>query len=144
MKILENRDGTNYEDIAAIDSKTGKVIAYNSNSLHEGKSGFTKEQYELIRNHGSKITLIHNHPNSSRLSYKDISTLFKYDFLDGEISIGHDGSIYYAHSAKKEFDIDTYYDSVYNEFKEEYGSMLAKLYATDVLYETGFFKVESR
>ena len=71
MKILEHRDGTILEDMVVLDAKTGKVIAKNTESKESGKTGLTQEQYRRYQKEKGKKILLHNHPNSDRLSFTD-------------------------------------------------------------------------
>lgn len=143
MKILEHRDGTDFEDVVAIDSRTGKVIVRNDTSVQSGKTGFTEEQYKEYLKHNGDIILLHNHPNGGRLSYVDISTVFNEEKIVATIAVGHDGSLHYLFNPNKKIDIDNEYKKVYNVFKEEYGDdVLADHLATSVLYKSGVFEYE--
>lgn len=147
MRILEHRDGTGYEDIVAIDAKTGEVVVKNTLSNQIGKSGFTEEQHERLLRHPGKVILLHNHPNSSRLSYADISTLFKNDCIAGGVAVGHDGSVHFIMNLKrkKDLSIDKLWNVVYNRLLEEVQDEdIARHRALDFLYESNLFVYESR
>ena len=144
MEMLEHRDGTDCEDIAAINLNTGEVIAFNTSATEPGKSGFTEDEYRRIVDSKAEILIVHNHPNSSRLSYKDLRTLFKYDFVGVEMAICHDGDLYIAYEPDRSFDIESYYQRAYNDYKQIYKKKQAKLFATDRLYGSGTFKYERR
>lgn len=144
MKMLEHRDGTPFEDMVAIDARTGKVILSVTDSEDIGKLTISQEDYDKIVNYNGKLILLHNHPNSSRTSYTDISRL-KENSVYAIASVGHDGSISYVYDLKENFDIEKFWEEAYNNYKEIYGdNILAKHYATDLLYELGVFKTESR
>lgn len=144
MKILEHRDGTDYEDIAAINLKTGEVLAFNTSSTRPGISGFTEKEYRKITESKSNIVIVHNHPNNSRLSYKDLQTLFQYDYVRMEIAICHNGDIAFAYDPVRNFDIEAFYQKAYNTYKEVYGKKQSELFATDKLYDSDTFKYERR
>lgn len=144
-RMLEHRDGTGFEDLVLIDSKTGKKITENISSTSYGKTGLRTEQYNEYLNHDGKIGLIHNHPNSSRLSYKDIKTMFDNDKIDFTVSVGHNGNVHIAYDPDRSIDIDKSWNELYNVLKKDLSNdLLAKHRALDALYESGIFKHESR
>lgn len=118
MKILEHRDGTPYEDMVVIDSRTGKVVDSVFECDEFGKLKITLEQYKKIHDHKGHVALLHNHPNSSRPSYLDIAKL-KEANIDAVFSIGHDGSVYKVFDLDDKFDIDFFYNKVYNDLKKK-------------------------
>lgn len=144
--ILEHRDGTNYEDIVALDSRTGNVISSNYNSINEGSTGFNREQYEMIMKNKNNIVLMHNHPNSSRPSIADIRTLFKEDKINYSVVICHDGDIHIISNPNRKLDIDKIYSDLYNEYVDMFGNKdIARIKATDDLYGMkGLFNYEKR
>lgn len=145
LKMLEHRDGTDLEDIVALDARTGEVIVCNNLSLQSGKTGFTEEQYRLYCKHKGDKILLHNHPNSSRLSYADLLTLFNNEEVVCTIAVGHDGSVCIASNPDREVHIDKVYESLYNNYKQEYqNSDISKLHAMDDIYDLGAFKYEKR
>lgn len=144
MKMLEHRDGTDCEDIAAINLRTGEIIAFNTSATKPGKSGFTEDEYRRIVDSKAEILIVHNHPNSSRLSYKDLKTMFQFDFVKMEMAVCHNGDINLAYDPDRNFDIESYYQRAYNDFKEIYGKKQSELFATDKLYDSETFKYERR
>lgn len=148
MKMLEHRDGTNCEDIVALDARTGKVIVKNTMSIQEGKTGFTKEQYEIFLQHEGEVIILHNHPNGSRLSMVDILTLFKNDSVIGGVAVGHDGSLHSIMNLSREIsfeDIDNLWHRVYNAFVGKLKNKdIANHYALDVIYGSDLFEYERR
>lgn len=144
MKMLEHRDGTDFEDMIAIDSRTGKIIESITDSKIPGRIPISESQYKKIQHHPGNITLLHNHPNSSRPSFVDIQKL-KEPNIDSVISVGHDGSVFRVYDLDKKFDVDKFYHDVYNEYKQICkDDILAEKYATDALYEIGIFKFDRR
>lgn len=144
MRMLEHRDGTPFEDMVAIDARTGKIVESVTDSNIVGKVKLTNAQYEKITGYNGSIILLHNHPNSSRVSYADILAL-KENNVNAVVAVGHDGSVNIVSELNKEFDIEKFWKEAYNGYQEIYkDDILAEHYATDDLYRLGIFKVESR
>lgn len=94
LEMLEHRDGTNSEDIAAIDIRIGNRLFFNMSTIDESKVNPTLEEYKLIENNDDKVILIHNHPLSGRPSWADIKTLqLGKKYIDRSIIIGHKGNV---------------------------------------------------
>ncbi len=145
MQILEHRDGTELEDIVALDARTGKIITKNILSVQPGKTGFTKEQYKVFEKHSGDIIILHNHPNGSRPSATDIKTLFNNESVVATIAVGHDGSVHIISKPNRKINVDRKWDKLYNEYVEVVNNKdLAEHYATDVLYKAKIFDYESR
>ena len=149
MKILEHRDGTDYEDIVALDARTGDVIVKNALSVQKGKTGFTEEQYKALVKREGKVVLLHNHPNGSRPSFTDISSLFENSsFVSGSVAVGHDGSVHLISNPSTQIDkktLDKLWNELYNDAVKDYQDKdLASHYALDDIYKTGLFDYEER
>lgn len=139
--ILEHRDGTAFEDVAVIDSRTGKLIATNNTYEKTFKSAMTQEEYTKVLNHKGGTVIIHNHAESTRLSKTDIFTAFATKNTDVSVAVGHNGSVHCIYDINRKIDIDKIYNLVYNSILEEYGNKdLATIKATDALYKSGAFK----
>lgn len=140
-KILEQRDGTEYESVSAIDYKTGEHIVSNGTYDVPFKSAMTKEEYSKIDNYNGEILLIHNHAQGTRLSKADIFTAFAQLNVTASMAVGHDGSIHYIYDFNRDIDIDKIYQEVYNKYISMYGNKeLANIKATDMLYRIKAFK----
>lgn len=95
-RILKHRDGTNGEDLYAIDLATGKTVtscvSSNVASSVKPTRKFVKKVTEAT-GEGRRIALLHNHPASRIPSAVDLLPVG-----DGGCSLGiiaaHDGSIY--------------------------------------------------
>lgn len=95
--------------------------------------------------HSGSVTIIHNHPNSSRISFTDIKTMFDNDKSDVIIAVGHDGSVYRVHSPNRNFDIAKFEEMVYNKYVNMYqNGRIATIKMTDDLYALGVFAFERR
>ena len=145
MQMLEHRDGTDLEDMVLLDSRTGKLITQNITSQKSGRTGLTDEQYADYLKYNGTVTIIHNHPNSSRVSFTDIKTMFLNDKVDTVIAVGHDGSVYKVYNPNRDFDIEKFEDLVYNKYVNIYqDTKLASIKMTDELYSLGVFEFERR
>ena len=145
MRILEHRDGTDMEDMVLLDSRTGKVITQNLESQKSGRTGLTDKQYADYLLHSGDVTIIHNHPNGSRVSFTDIRTMFVNKKVNTVVAVGHDGSVYKVFNPNREFDIDNFREMVYSKYLEEYrDEKLAEIRMTDALYNLGVFEFERR
>lgn len=97
VEILEHRNGTRYEDLAYIDSKTGKIIVnkdydYYENGISSCKPN--KPMVKLLEDAESKtIIAVHNHPGSSTPSFADIISASKRGYKYGMV-VCHNGTIY--------------------------------------------------
>lgn len=139
-KILEHRDGTQFEDLVVMDAKTGQVIATNISFDSKLATGLTRENYEKVLNHKGDIILLHNHPGGGRLSIADIFSAYKQNNVAISIAVGHDGTIHYINNINRKIDIESQYNLEYNKLKQTgIPAGLAKLKATDKIYESGYF-----
>lgn len=95
-RILKHRDGTNGEDLYAIDLATGRTITSCVNSTvgstvaPPAKFG---EKVEAAIGDGRRVALLHNHPRSGVPSAADLLTVGGKG-CDMGIIAAHDGSIY--------------------------------------------------
>jgi len=145
MKMLEHRDRTECEDMILIDARTGKYVTGNTQSTKPGRVGLTDEQFSEVQAHKGNVIIIHNHPNSSRVSYKDILTMYEHTNVSAVVAVGHDGSVQIVSNLNRKFEIDKYWEDAYNEAVTTYqDEKLATHKATTALYELGVFDTESR
>jgi len=145
MRMLEHRDGTPFEDMVLVDARTGKFIVGNMDSKVVGRTGLTKKQFSTLSKHKGDAIIVHNHPNSSRISYKDILTMYKNNNISAIVAAGHDGSIQMVSELNRKIPIDKLWEKVYNDNVSVYGDKkLAEHKALTTLYDLGIFKVESR
>lgn len=94
---LNNRDGTQTEELYAISLKTGDEIS----RIAEQKYSFGVKRTDKFTKAlsyadkiGDEILLIHNHPRGLPPSISDINVLTLNKNISG-ITVGHDGSVYY-------------------------------------------------
>lgn len=146
LEMLEHRDGTNSEDIAAIDIRTGNRLFLNMSAIDESKVNPTPEEYKLIENNDDKVILIHNHPLSGRPSWADIKTLqLGKKYIDRSIIIGHKGNVTEISLSKRNKDIIKAFKKWYNDYiRDGFTKQESILKATDKLYEKKVFRYVER
>lgn len=146
LEMLEHRDGTNSEDIAAIDIRTGNRLFLNTSAIDESKVNPTPEEYKLIENNDDKVILIHNHPLSGRPSWADIKTLqLGKKYIDRSIIIGHKGNVTEISLSKRNKDIIKAFEKWYNDYiRDGFTKQESVLKATDKLYEKKVFHYVER
>lgn len=141
ITMLEHRNNTNYEDLAAIDARTGQLIVQNTDSNVEFKSGFNKKQHNKFNDSEASKIMIHNHPTSSRPSDTDFITAEKNN-LTGALIIGHDGTIY-SYSVKKDFEFNNKFKNWYNIYRKNgYPNEIAYSKAMDKIIKMRGVKLE--
>lgn len=97
MVILGDRNNTEYEDIIAVDARSGKVLEKNTSAAQYGykhSCGFTPEQYQGLEKRGKAYETLHNHPNSSVPSRDDIQKLFERKHQTASNVSCHNGDVY--------------------------------------------------
>ena len=121
-KILSHRSGTEYEDIAMLDSRTGQLLTKNATAAGAAKfkCGLTQVQYEFLQGLRKEFEILHNHPNSTEPSTADIISLFKRELATGSTVIGHDGSVYRIEKLKPFDKIEELIEKIYVETRSEY------------------------
>lgn len=146
LEMLEHRDGTNSEDIAAIDIRTGNRLFLNTSAIDESKVNPTPKEYKLIENNDDKVILIHNHPLSGRPSWADIKTLqLGKKYIDRSIIIGHKGNVTEISLSKRNTDIIKAFEKWYNNYiRDGFTKQESVLKATDKLYEKKVFHYVER
>lgn len=126
MEILGARNNTEFEEIVAIDAKTGARIAKSTDAVMAGKKhmcGFSRGQLEELEIYGGEYEVIHNHPSSSPPSRDDIQKLFERKKQKSSTVCCHDGTVYRVEKLKAHEDIDSLIHEVYTECKIQYGHL---------------------
>lgn len=131
-EMLDHRSGTKFEDLAFIDSKTGKTLIRKDYNV-ERKVLPTKAMKKYVTEHEPyTIIAIHNHPGSSVPSVQDLDTAFKKKYKFG-VACGHNGTVF-KYSVAKQFNyqeidylLDILQKSVYNEDARRTASILDRL-----------------
>lgn len=91
--MLHHRTGTKYEDLAFVDSKTGKSVINKAFDKERHAAPNRKMVDMLKETEPYTIIAIHNHPGSSVPSLADLSVCGRRKYKYG-IVVCHDGKIY--------------------------------------------------
>lgn len=112
-EILRHRSGTNYEDLAFIDAKTGK--SYINKSYDKASSARPSRDMNKVLKNADDYTIIgiHNHPNSTAPSIDDIRAAVSRKYKYGLVA-GHNGTIfkYTIHGTVNEVNADIYLERI--------------------------------
>ncbi|MEG0156157.1 MAG: hypothetical protein RR626_02575 [Anaerovoracaceae bacterium] len=90
-RMLNHRNGTKFEDLAFINTKTGKILRSTEYNV-ESSAKPTNKMVEMLKD-TSSIIAIHNHPESTLPSAFDLQACAKRGYKYG-IIICHDGKVY--------------------------------------------------
>ena len=113
---LNNRDGTNTEEMYAIDMRNGSEIARITDQHYPQGIKRTSEFESALRSAkaaGAKILLLHNHPAGSPPSIGDLNALLSTPDACG-MTVGHDGSLY-RYTAPKKIVLQSDFDIAYRK-----------------------------
>lgn len=139
VKILQHRNGTQYEDMYWIDINTGEVVAESVDSSIPLKVKYTDQIEKKIHGRFDLIT-IHNHPNGTAPSPDDFGSSFDRKYLLG-IVIGHNGRIF-MYSASREVPTIVLNASVVNFLSMGYNMVEAYVHAWSDLARKGMVLFE--
>ena len=120
-EILLHRDGTKFEDLVYIDSKTNKSLA-SKDYNEEKKAKPTKAMNKLLKNAEENVIIaLHNHPESAPPSYNDIYAAFKRKYKYG-LAVCHNGDIWY-YSVNDDLNLIAYRSAYYKLQKSKYNDV---------------------
>lgn len=140
---LNNRDGTNTEELYALDMRNGAEIGrITEQNIPFGvtRTAQFDSRLQTAVSSGAKVMFIHNHPAGSPPSISDLNALVAMQGSCG-ITVGHDGSVYFYTSPKtmvetKEFELAflkykrysyiTAYEKALNEISTKYGFVVER------------------
>ena len=143
IKILNDRNGTDFESVCAIDIKTGKVVAMNDKAVKHKEIGFIDVDIKKILNNDNDIILLHNHSMSSEPSLQDIKTLITNSKVNSSIVIGHNGAIYKVSKKKNKKILVKQIEKLYNDYVNEKGNkILAEDLTIDYLIRKGIIDIK--
>lgn len=92
-EMLRHRTGTEYEDLAYVDSKTGKSIINKSYNVKR-KAKPNRPMNKMLKDaDNGTIIGVHNHPGSNVPSYSDFSAAAQRNYKYGLV-VCHNGTIY--------------------------------------------------
>lgn len=121
MEILESRNNTLYEEIVAIDARTGKRLVKNTSAVNmwAHACGFSTAEEEKLNSWKIPFEVLHNHPNSSYPSRDDVKKLFDREWQSGSTISCHDGTVYRIEKLKPMENIDILIAKTYNKNKSK-------------------------
>lgn len=93
VAILNHRNGTLFEDLVFINSKTGETLVSNQMNLKQAIRPTKKMNKLLKRSEPNTVIAIHNHPESSLPSLSDIGLAYARKYKYGLV-VGHNGIVY--------------------------------------------------
>ena len=139
-KIFKHRTGSEYEDIAMLDARTGKLLVENTSASGEDKfkAGLTKKQAAYLESLKKEFEILHNHPGSTPPSLADIEGLFIRPLAIASTILGHDGTLYRMVKKKVYSNISKFLEKVFDEVKgthPDWPKKLVEIHATDVAIE---------
>ena len=145
-RLLEARDGTDNEGLIIIDARTGKLVTDNlEDKAGALRTGLTSEEYELVKDNAGKVIMLHNHPDGSAPSGRDILTYWAEEKADSSVVVGHDGTVYILSEINREIPLDKIYEEAYNRSIENgFPKSYAKVIAANALYDSGAFSFVKR
>ena len=118
--ILKARNNTEFEEIVAIDARTGKRMAKNSNAVKHNiryKCGFSKSEEQLLQSDGRIFEVLHNHPSNSLPSRDDIKMLYERKNQVASTIGCHNGTLYRLEKLKPLENVDKLIEDIYSETK---------------------------
>ena len=117
--ILKNRNGTLYEELFAIDAHTGKTLTYIKGKDIKSVEMSSKLEKLLTNSRENSIIIIHNHPDSSTLSAKDIVTMLENKSISHTIAVGHDGTVYNISNIPRNMNVIKDFRVCYTKYRDE-------------------------
>lgn len=93
-QILKNRDGTFYESMYFINSKTGNIEGFNTTSNVKLKVALSDSMKKAINNPELDLIGIHNHPYSHIPSLADLNAIASRSNQSMGVIVCHDGTIF--------------------------------------------------
>ena len=139
VRMLDHRNGTKFEDLAFIDSVTGKFLVQREYNV-DNQVLPTKKMKKMVRDSEPYLIIaVHNHPGSSVPSIADLITSLRQQYKYGVIAC-HNGMIF-RYKVTKEFDaflvdmaLDRLNDAIYNK-NEQIDGILDELYCQGIELE---------
>ena len=132
-RILRATNGTEFEHMAAVNARTGKLVADNlGRAPMRARTGFRDDEIAKVKACREGVVLIHNHPASKPPSYQDVHTAALYSAIVASIVLGHDGSVWWGSVSDAE--LADKLVAHYNELKDDLGDY-AEVKALKILLE---------
>jgi hypothetical protein len=105
--MLNHRSGTKYEDLAYIDSVTGKAVVRTDYDVESQVMPSKRMKGLVLGSAPNTVISIHNHPGSSVPSMSDLKAVYKYKQKYGVIAC-HNGTVF-------KYQVTGEYDTVFVE-----------------------------
>lgn len=132
-RILRATNGTEFEHMAAVNARTGKLVADNlGRAPTRARTAFSRGEMARVEACREGVVLIHNHPASKPPSYQDVHTAASYSAIVASIVLGHDGSVWWVSVSDAE--LADKLVALYNELKDDLGDY-AEVKALKILLE---------
>lgn len=132
-RILRATNGTEFEHMAAVNARTGKLVADNlGRAPTRERTAFSRGEMARVEACREGVVLIHNHPASKPPSYQDVHTAASYSAIVASIVLGHDGSVWWVSVSDAE--LADKLVALYNELKDDLGDY-AEVKALKILLE---------
>ena len=100
------------------------------------RTGLTREQYGRTSSTGGGVIIMHNHPASTRPSYKDLRSVAANDFVKASLVLCHDGSVYAISGTSDQ--LIRAYATIMDEYEANFGGTIPReqieMKALDELY----------
>ena len=124
---MKHRSGTKYEDLAFVDSGTGKMLINMDYS--KGNAAEMNKPMKAMLEQAKPYTVIgiHNHPGSSTPSISDISVCINRKYKCGVV-VCHDGKIYKYSSNGQKYNESLAYLALANLERDGYNRSVKSIF----------------
>ncbi len=126
---LKHRSGTLYEDMYWLDSKSGKIVAYEIDSSSEQEIVYSETTKKIVSSYSKgRLVAMHTHPSSMPPSIADFNSCFRNGYKRGVVAC-HNGKVF-VYTSEQEVSEDLYslYVSSYiSDGNSEYDAQLKAL-----------------
>ena len=119
--MVTHRNGTYFEDICLLDSKTGNVLVKSFNNKTENEVYYSKKAEKIISDNKDALIAIHNHGTNNPPTGSDFVSAGKRKYKSGIVAC-HNGDVYVYKVGNKPFSstsfakvVDNFMGKGYNE-----------------------------
>ena len=117
--------------------RTGRLVTDTFGAPAQmARTGLTREQYGRTSSTGGGVIIMHNHPASTRPSYKDLRSVAANDFVKASLVLCHDGSVYAISGTSDQ--LIRAYATIMDEYEANFGGTIPReqieMKALDELY----------
>lgn len=119
LNCLEETNGKNQERVAIIDKNTNKTVYSLLGEENRNNVGISKSTWDNKKD--NSLIVIHNHPNNTGFSNKDVKILLANKAIHSGIIGTGIGDVYFLGNFKGDRKkLAIAYNSLYNKYKDEY------------------------